>query len=100
MPPQYYQPGMPFQQPMMALPPQYEMPGPEAADEEVGGNVPAPPVKLPPPETTGASPDKPVVGSTGVVQQKSGEAAVKPSDKAAEIIRQMTQRRPTGGGKK
>ncbi len=98
MPPQYLQPGMPYQQPMMP-PPQAPAIDDGLDDMDSEGTVPAPPIKLPSPEETGASPEKPVVGSEGTVKREAGsEAEVKPYEKAADLIRQMVQRRPGGGG--
>lgn len=101
MPPQYFPQGMPYQQPHMMPPPQQPAPEPQADLEEdlddldSSGHVPAPPVRLPKPEETGASPEKPVVGSEGTVKREGGaDAEKKPYEKAADLIKQMVQRRP------
>jgi len=107
MPPQYFQPGMPYQQqPMMPQPAPAPAPAPppepppeidDAMELDGDGHVPAPPIKLPDPGATGASPEKPVVGSEGTKKREAGEEGdVKPYEKAAELIKQMVERRPGG----
>lgn len=109
MPPQYYPPGMPYQPQMpYPMPPQPAAPPTPAATANSASNkmqqVAAPPVNLPPPDQTGAHLKKGPVGSEGTnhnqaAQQPAADGKppqVKPSQSAADILKQMTQRRPGG----
>ena len=114
-------PGYPYQQPMMPFPPMgmypqpmpmpYAMPAPAYPQPQVqtptpppqqsssSSTVPVPPVRLPKPEETGvaAAPPPPPPEAPGTNGEAKAPAAaeVKPSEKAAEIIRQHLHRRPT-----
>jgi pSer/pThr/pTyr-binding forkhead associated (FHA) protein len=111
-------PAYPYQQPMMPYPPMgmypqppmhYPMPGPAyqpqheavpSAQSSTAGGVSIPPVRLPNPEHTGIQPEPAKPPSPASESQNGGEGkteaadAKKPSEKAAEIIRQHFTRRP------
>ncbi|HUG91444.1 MAG TPA: FHA domain-containing protein [Planctomycetaceae bacterium] len=90
-PPQMPYPGYPQQQ-YPASPPQPVGAGPK------GQALIAPPIRLPPPEHTGASappPPPPPPEAKSDTAQPAEPAAMTPSQRAAEIIKQRT-RRPSG----
>jgi len=84
------QPVMYPQQPVMY--PQQPAPATpaEPLEERAAGSVPEPPVRLPPPESTGAVPPTPA--EEGSSDQSAAEG--NPSQHAADIIKKYTQRRP------
>jgi len=83
-------------QPMPVYPQQPQVavsdPGALPLDADDSSRVAPPPIKLPPPENTGFSeaPAEPVVEGS----ESQAETPVKPSNSAADIIRQYMQRRP------
>lgn len=95
----YPMPGMYPQAPMPMLPnPQPPVPDSPPPGGETAAGVPAPPVKLPNPEDTGAKapPPKPTTPDEKSAAAKSKEEAPKRAD---DIIQQYLKRRPTTGGK-
>ncbi|MEO1999341.1 MAG: FHA domain-containing protein [Planctomycetaceae bacterium] len=91
--PQGY-PQMPVMYPAQPMPvyPQQLDPGAVVPEPDSGSGVAPPPVKLPPPEATGfseAPAEPPAEGG-----EAQAETPVKPSNSAADIIRQYMQRRP------
>jgi predicted component of type VI protein secretion system len=90
----YAPPGYPPQMPYPGYPPQYpQQPAPAPASSGQG-TVTAPPVRLPPPELTGAVATPPP--APAAPEEKSDEPKappqMTPSQRAAEIIKQRTRR--------
>ena len=89
----YGAPGYPPQGQYPGYPPQYQQPAaPEPASAGQTAQATAPPIRLPPPENTGAQAAPPPAAAETKGDESKDPPAMNPSQRAAEIIKQRTRR--------